>query len=100
MTCTCGKCEMEAAKVHESMEAHECDMHSMLLELADEAWMEVLKEKIKAIILATSGDHLDKIAKLVAGANEAKWTHMMSGKLKCEEYRTALKELISAGCKG
>ena len=75
-----------------------CDMHEKLLALADAAWEELLKEKIKAEINKTNGEHMDKIAKLVAEANCAKWGHMIQGKVKCNEYQENLKTLMTAGC--
>lgn len=49
------------------------DFPHKLLEMADEAWMEVLKEKIKAHVEATSGAKLEKLAKIVAEANNSRW---------------------------
>lgn len=76
-----------------------CDMPDKLLALADEAWMEVLKDKIKAEIVKKSGAELDKVAALVAETNCAKWSHMVQGKMKCEEYKDKLKGLLTAACK-
>ncbi len=76
----------------------ECDMHEKLLALADDAWMELLKEKIKAEIEKTNGQHMDKIAKLVSDANFAKWGSMINAKVKCNEYKENLKALMSGGC--
>ncbi|CAM2876854.1 Uncharacterised protein [Legionella steigerwaltii] len=58
----------------EEMEAH------YFLELADEAWEEVLKEKIKALILKNQGARLDKLAKIVAEGNHQRWKHRMEEK--------------------
>jgi len=76
----------------------ECNMPEKLLCLADEAWYEVLKEKMKAEIIKSCGDNLDKIAKTVTEANGAKWAHMVNGKVKCEEYKRTIKELMIACC--
>ncbi len=75
-----------------------CDMHEKLLLLADDAWMELLKEKIKAEIDKSNGQHMDKIAKLVADTNCDKWGHMIQAKVKCNEYQDNLKALMTAGC--
>jgi hypothetical protein len=56
----------------------EGDFAHQLLRMADEAWMEVLKEKIKKEVLAKSGDKLEKLAKIVAEANEARWHQKLS----------------------
>lgn len=51
----------------------EADVHvAKFLQLADEAWTEVLKEKIKEHIRAESKG-LDQFAKLVAEANYERW---------------------------
>jgi len=76
-----------------------CDMPEKLLALADEAWFEVLKDKIKKDILSSSGDKMDKLAKLVSETNNAKWGHMMSGKMQCEEYKQNLQKLFSEASK-
>lgn len=77
---------------------HECTMHEELLALADEAWMELLKEKIKGEIEKSGGAHMDKIAKLVADANCAKWGDMIAAKTKCNAYKESLKALMSGDC--
>jgi hypothetical protein len=38
-----------------------------------------LKEKIKAEIGQSCGDEMDKLAKLVAETNKAKWAHNYQG---------------------
>jgi len=58
---------------HETSHHEHGDFPHQLLEMADEAWMEVLKEKIKEQIKATSGAKLDKLAKIVAEANNDRW---------------------------
>lgn len=62
----------------------ECASHMKhLLDIADMAWMEVLKEKIKEHILAS--DHkIDEIAKVVAETNHDVWKLKM-GKAKLKE---------------
>lgn len=72
-----------------------CDMPEKLLALADEAWNELLKEKIKAEITKSCGDSMDKLAKLVAETNKAKWAHTIKGKVKCHEYKDKLKAIFS-----
>lgn len=74
-----------------------CDMPEKLLALADEAWSELLKEKIKAEISKSCGEGMDKLAKLVAETNKAKWAHTIQGKVKCNEYKDKLKAIFSEG---
>ena len=76
-----------------------CDMPEKLLALADEAWFELLKEKIKAEIAQSCGDDMDKLAKLVAETNKAKSTHNIHEKVKCDEYKENIKAIFSQACK-
>lgn len=76
------------------------DMPEKLLHLADEAWMEVLKDKIKKEIIATDGGKkIDEIAKLVVETNCAKWQNMIAGRKQCEEYSDNLKKIMTSECK-
>jgi hypothetical protein len=74
-------------------------MPERLLALADEAWMELLKEKMKAEIEKTNGAHMSEVAKLVVEANCAKWGNMIQAKMKCNEYKESLRALMTGGCK-
>lgn len=65
-----------------------------LLELADEAWMEVLKEKIKDQIRSKSSQHLDALAKLVSESNHSRWIHKMEGKSNREDFEASLQKLL------
>jgi hypothetical protein len=75
--CTCCQHEHHSCTCpqhsHESGHHDQCDFAHKLLDMADEAWMEVLKEKIKEQVIATSGSKLDKLAKIVAESNNARW---------------------------
>ncbi len=73
-------------------------MHEKLLILADDAWMELMKEKIKAEINKASGPHMEKIAQLVVETNFAKWSDLIQAKTKCNEYKDNLKALMAGGC--
>ena len=57
-----------------------------LLELADEAWMELLHEKVKKRIEATNGAKLDQLAQIVADANNARWQSKLAKEKGCEEF--------------
>ncbi len=69
---------------------HEDKYSHQLLELADKAWMEILKEKIKAEILVQSGDRLTELAKLIAGTNHKRWAAKMHAKKSCAEFESQL----------
>lgn len=62
---------------HSSCHTHHQDFAAELLALADEAWMEVLKEKIKDHIRESSGKKLDELAKLVSESNGCRWKSKM-----------------------
>jgi hypothetical protein len=73
-----------------------CEIPEKLLCLADEAWKEVLKDKIKQEIEKSSGQKLSALAKLVAETNQRRWTHLIEGKQKCDEYKQQVKEALLA----
>ena len=85
----CGHCECDEHHHHH----HEKFSHQ-LLELADEAWMEVLKEEIANEIRRTSGDHLKKMAKLVNETNHERWKELMAEKKGLGEFEEKLKSLL------
>ena len=88
-------CDSSSQSAHQQGEEH-CDMPDRLLQLADQAWMELLKEKIKKEIEAPCGEQMDKVAKLVSETNKAKWSHKMAAKQGCHDYRHSLMSLFSA----
>ena len=73
-----------------------CHCAEKFLEVADEAWTEVLKEKIKAKIIAKKGEHIEKLAEIISIANGEKWKHKISAKTKCNEFKDNLKEFLSS----
>jgi hypothetical protein len=90
--CTCG-CGC-GTRVHNPEES--CNCAEKFLYLADEAWKEVLKEKIKAKIIAKKGEHMEKLAEIIATANGEKWKHKISAKTKCNDFKDSLKEFFSS----
>lgn len=70
--CGCGCSECKCA-CHQK----EGCFSDQLLEMADEAWMELLHEKIKKHIESISGKELDKLAAIVSKANHARWKEKM-----------------------
>ena len=63
-----------------------------LNEMADEAWMEVLKEKLKAQVIALNGNNLDELAKIVAETNNARWKAKMSKQKRIEDFDAKIDE--------
>lgn len=69
---------------------HQDDFAHQLLELADEAWMEVLKEKIKDNIRQHNGPHLDALAKLVSETNNNRWKGKLGLQNTVEDFKEKL----------
>jgi len=91
----CECCQGEICGVcHHHHQKHE-DFSHELIELADEAWMEVLYEKIKKQVEANSGANLDKLAKLVADSNQARWKNKMGANKATTELKDKLSEFFS-----
>jgi ribulose kinase len=89
-SCSCG-C---TPKIHSHEEG--CNCAEKFLALADDAWKEVLKEKIKAKIIAKKGEHIEKLAEIIACANGERWKHIISAKTKCNEFKSNLKDYFSS----
>lgn len=89
--------EASCCHSHTCHEEHEegCHFAEQLLEVADQAWMEVVKEKMKKQIESTSGKKLDDLAKIVTEANHARWKGLMAGKHCEENYKEKLRAFFS-----
>jgi len=87
-------------KAHEEHHAkHDEEQHSCeekFLKLADDAWMEILKEKIKNEIEKNQGESLEKLAEIITKTHCEKWKHEVNIKSKCEEYKKTLKNFFSS----
>lgn len=73
---------------------HQGKYADQLLKLADDAWMEVLKEKIKEEIRLNGGEQIAQLAKLVSSANHARWKDKMQTKRDHEEFENNLKAAL------
>lgn len=90
--CGCGcKCGCGDNYHHHHHDGESCDCAEKFLHLADEAWVEVLKEKIKAKIISKKGEHLEKLADIIAKANCEKWKTKIASKHNCNEFKEDLK---------
>ena len=58
-----------------------------LIEVADMAWMEVLKDKIKEHILATQSEHMTQLAKIVSEGNHELWKHKMENQKAADDFK-------------
>ena len=97
-----------ATSAHESHDHHHCcccegtcthhhhhegqDFAHQLLEMADEAWMEVLKDKIKQQIVATYGKNLDKLAKIVSDSNRMRWKNKLGLNKNINEFKVKIAQ--------
>lgn len=92
--CGCGDHHHHAHSHHE-VGGH-CHCAEKFLNIADEAWIEILKEKIKNKILEKKGEHLERLAEMVAMANGEKWKHIISARTKCTQFKDSLKDFFSS----
>lgn len=77
---------------------HHKDFAEELLCMADCAWGEILKEKIKEEIKKKSGAHLDELARVVAESNCARWEHKLAGKKVKSDFRDKLACFFEGSC--
>ena len=74
--CSSGHCHSHSHSHHHHDK--QASFAHQLLEIADEAWMEVLAEKIKAQVEQSNGSQLDQLAKLVGESNKERWKHKLA----------------------
>lgn len=70
---------------HHGDEQDHSNFAQELIALADEAWMEVLKEKIKEQV-KNSCTGLDELAKIISDANNKRWCAKMQAKKECDNF--------------
>lgn len=68
-----------------------CEMTDMMMCLADEAWKQLMVEKMKQQFEQQRGEKMNRVAAASIEASIAKWEHKMSGKMKCQEAKGKLK---------
>ena len=90
-------CKDHCSTKNESCHEQECDVSEteFFLEVADCAWTEVLKDEIKKYILATQGDRMKELAKIVAEGNNQVWKSKMDKKKNCKEFEERLCQFFS-----
>jgi hypothetical protein len=79
---------------HDKDHGEEAKMH-YFLELANEAWEETLKDKIKDYILKTQNERMTKLAKIIAEGNSHFWKNKMDKKHGCMEFQEELCQFFS-----
>lgn len=92
-SCGCSKSQC-GCKKSDCSKGEGCNYAAKFLELADQAWMDVLKEKIKENIRQNS-PHLDELAKVISEANHERWKHKMEEKSCCGGYEEKLKKFFN-----
>lgn len=94
-SCSCCGCKSSCScSCHGSQENSCCDYPKKFLELADCAWMEVLKEKIKDHI-RQKDTKINELAQLISETNHERWKHKQEKFQGCNAYEEKLKNLFS-----
>jgi hypothetical protein len=93
--CPCHSQQEECHSHHHCHSEAEEKAGDYFLDLADRAWGEVLKEKIKEHILATQNDRMAELAKIVAEGNNQRWKNKMEKKRGCAEMQEKLCHFFS-----
>jgi len=70
------------------------DMGKMMMGLANEAWGELMKEKIKATYEKSIGDKMNKTAQVSAEACVAYWNNKHRDGASCAEFSEKLKKAM------
>jgi hypothetical protein len=98
--CCCGSkgCNCCSGSKNCACQCHQAKYADQLLQLADEAWMEVVKEKIKEEIRQHSNETISQLAKLVATANNARWKDKLQSKKDHENFEDQLRNALCGGC--
>lgn len=74
-----------------------CDYAAKFLELADQAWIEVLKEKIKEHI-QSNAKNMDELARLISEANHERWQKKMENKQCTGGFEEKLRDFFHMSC--
>jgi hypothetical protein len=69
-----------------------CEMTDMFMKLGNQAWEELMVEKMKKQWEALRGQNMDKMAQAGVEASMAYWQHKMEGKMKCHESKEKIKQ--------
>lgn len=73
-----------------------CCLTEKLLHLADEAWAELMKEKIKHAMEESCGEAMTKMAKAAACARKTEWQAKLEAKFATKKASHGLKEAITS----
>ena len=67
---------------------------TMIMQLANEAWTELLKEKMKSAFEKALGDKLNKVAQVGVEASTGYWQNKMKVGIACAEFEEKLKKAM------
>ena len=70
------------------------DMGKMMMQLANEAWSELMKEKMKAAYQKSIGNKMDKIAAVGVEACIGYWNSKAKEKASCAEFEEKLRKVM------
>lgn len=84
--CSCGG--------NESCCGEETSKSEMFMELANEAWAELMKEKMKAVYEKSMGDKMNKVAAVSVEACMAYWMQKMKSEASCAEFEEKLRKAM------
>lgn len=90
----CCSCHAEEKHTCPVTGEHE-EMPNWFFEVADEAWSEVLKDKIKEHILATQNARMTKLAKIVSEGNDQRWKNKMEKKQSCHDFHEQIASFFA-----
>ena len=75
------------------------DVAKDMMSLAEQAWSELLKEKMKKLWQEKTGAKLDKIAQISVDGCGAYWTKVMAGETPTEDDRKQFEATLMAAFK-
>ncbi len=101
---SCGCCKEQKHDSCCKEHGEDCHNHfaKHLLCVADEAWMELLKDKIKKHILSSCDQQLEQIAEIVSESNKMRWEHKTAIQKAKEDFQEKLENVLgcsSGSCK-
>ncbi|MEK6983627.1 MAG: hypothetical protein AABX33_03565 [Nanoarchaeota archaeon] len=70
------------------------DHGKMVMELANEAWSELMKEKMKTAYEKAMGEKMNKVAQVGVESCIGYWTNKMKEKHSWDEYEDKLKKAM------
>ena len=86
-------CDDEKGKCEDGKtESSGCDVTDEVMGLADEAWEELMKEKMKAELEKAVGSRMNAIAAAGVAASMEYWESVMQNKAKCEEHKEKIRK--------